>query len=47
MPSTAMHTVMPANRTARPEVLTEIAMASSVVMPACTFCRNRVTMNNA
>ena len=38
-PSTAMQTVSPAKNTARPDVFTAIATASSEAMPACTFCR--------
>ena len=39
MPSSAMHTMMPANRTARPEVLTEFTMEDSTSRPATSPCR--------
>ena len=47
MPSRAMQTMMPANSTARPEVLTAVTTASSVSMPRIRPCRCRVTMNRA
>ena len=47
MPSSAMHTVIPANITARPEVSTASAIASATLRPACRPCRQRVTMNSA
>ena len=48
MPSSAMITVVPANRTARPAV--SIAHDASTVatsVPARWFSRKRVTMNSA
>ena len=42
-----MQTMMPANRTARPEVLTAVAMDDSRSLPAISPCRCRVTMNRA
>ena len=47
MPSRAMHTMMPANNTARPEVFTAVTMESSTELPAIRPCRCRVTMNRA
>ena len=47
MPSMQMHTVLPANRTARPEVLIAVTAASAGVRPACRPRRCLVTMNNA
>ena len=47
MPSSAMHTVLPANRTARPEVSMAWTAASSGVSPACRPRRCLVTMNSA
>jgi hypothetical protein len=47
IPRRAMHTMMPANRTARPDVLTALMMDSSVSCPATNPCRWRVTMNRA
>ena len=47
MPSRAMQTMMPANITARPEVLTALTIDSSIVLPASSPCRWRVTMNRA
>ncbi len=42
-----MHTVVPANRTARPEVFSARAAASAGVIPALRLARCRVTMNSA
>ena len=42
-----MHTVIPANITARPDVLSARATESSTAMPLSRFFRCRVTMNNA
>ena len=42
-----MHTVVPANRTARPEVFSAPAAASRGNMPALRLLRWRVTMNSA
>jgi len=47
MPSRAMHTMIPANMTARPEVLTALTIDSSMSLPATRPCRWRVTMNRA
>ncbi len=47
MPSSAMHTMIPAKRTARPEVLTALMMEDSASRPATSPCRCRVTMNRA
>ena len=47
MPSRATQTVAPAKITARPEVLSEVTMASSTLMPCCRFWRARVTMKRA
>ena len=47
MPSSAMHTVLPANRTARPEVSMALTAASSGVSPDCRPRRCLVTMNRA
>ena len=47
MPSRAMHTMMPANSTARPEVLTALTIDDSTSLPAIRPCRWRVTMNRA
>ena len=47
MPRSAMHTMIPANRTARPEVLTALTMEDSTSRPATSPCRCRVTMNRA
>ena len=47
MPSSAMHTVPPANSTARPEVSIAATAASSAVSPDCRPRRCRVTMNSA
>ena len=47
MPSSAMHTVLPANRTARPEVSMALTAASSGVSPACKPRRCLVTMKSA
>ena len=47
MPSSAMHTMIPANRTARPEVLTALMMEDSTSRPATRPCRWRVTMKRA
>ena len=42
-----MHTVVPANRTARPEVFSAAAAASGGDIPALRLLRCRVTMNSA
>ena len=42
-----MQTVIPANRTARPEVSSASAIASSGVSPRSSPWRNRVTMKSA
>jgi len=47
MPSRAMHTMIPANRTARPDVLTAVTIDDSTSRPAMRPCRCRVTMNRA
>ena len=47
MPSSAMQTVMPANRTARPEVSSALTAASSGVAPRMISWRYRVTMKSA
>ena len=47
MPSSAMHTVPPANKTVRPEVLSAVTAASSGVSPASRPRRYLVTMNSA
>jgi hypothetical protein len=47
MPSSAMHTVVPAKMTARPEVSNARTTASSWLRPDFTPVRNRVTMNSA
>jgi len=47
MPSRAMQTMMPANRTARPEVLTAFTIDDSTSPPAIRPWRWRVTMNSA
>ena len=46
-PSSAMHTVVPANSTARPEVFTATTIDSSTGMPRSRLRRCRVTMNSA
>jgi hypothetical protein len=47
MPSSAMHTVPPANKTVRPEVLSAVTAASSGVSPASRPRRYLATMNSA
>lgn len=47
IPASAMHTVPPANSTARPEVFSAVMAASSGVTPPMTPLRCRVTMNSA
>ncbi len=47
MPSKAMHTVLPANSTARPEVSMALTAASSGVSAASIPRRCLVTMNKA
>ena len=47
MPNRAMHTMMPANRTARPDVFTALTMEDSISRPATRPCRCRVTMKRA
>ncbi len=47
MPSNAMHTVPPANKTVRPEVLSAVTAASSGVSPASRPRRYLATMNSA
>jgi hypothetical protein len=47
IPSSAMITVQPANRTARPAVSIAPTVAASTPSPACRFSRKRVTMNSA
>ena len=47
MPSRAMHTMIPANRTARPEVLTAFTIEDSTSRPAMRPWRCRVTMKRA
>ena len=42
-----MHTVVPANRTARPAEFSALAAASWGVIPALMLLRCRVTMNSA
>ena len=42
-----MHTMMPANSTARPEVLTALTMERSTSLPATSPWRCRVTMKRA
>ena len=46
-PSSAIATVRPAKNTARPAVLTAFTAASSMLWPARTAVRWRVTMNSA
>ena len=46
-PSTEMTTVVPAKRTARPEVSTARTTAPSGSSPSWRPCRYRVTMNSA
>ena len=46
-PSSAMHTVLPANSTARPEVFSDLTAASSGVIPALMPVRCRVMTNSA
>ena len=46
MPSSAMQTVMPANRTVRPEVAAEIPIASAIVRPRRISVLARVRMNS-
>ena len=47
MPSSAMQTMMPANSTARPEVLTALMIEVSTSLPAIRPWRCRVTMKRA
>ena len=47
MPSRAMQTMIPANSTARPDVLTALTMEGSTSLPAMRPWRWRVTMNSA
>ncbi len=47
MPNSAIQTVEPAKSTARPEVLMDVATASSTEQPRFNSCRDRVTMNSA
>ncbi len=47
MPSSAMHTVPPANKTVRPEVLSAATTASCGVSPASRPRRCLLTMNSA
>ncbi|MGX1472335.1 UNVERIFIED_CONTAM: hypothetical protein RKD50_001143 [Streptomyces canus] len=47
MPSSATTTVSPANTTARPEVLSALAVDSATPMPAFRWARCRLTMNRA
>ncbi len=47
IPSIAMHTIIPANRTARPEVSSDSTAASSRCIPRSRPWRYRVTMNSA
>jgi hypothetical protein len=47
IPASAMHTVPPANSTARPEVLSAATAASSGSLPPRMPFRCRVTMNRA
>jgi hypothetical protein len=47
MPSSAMHTMIPAKSTARPEVLTALMMDDSTSRPATRPWRWRVTMKRA
>ena len=42
-----MHTIVPANKTARPEVFTASTIDDSVSFPASSPWRCRVTMNRA
>ena len=42
-----MQTMIPANSTARPEVLTALTTDDSTSLPAMRPCRWRVTMNSA
>ena len=46
-PSMEMHTVTPANTTARPDVVSASAHASSLSAPSCRHERKRVRMNSA
>ena len=45
-PHVAMHTVMPANSTAEPDVATESPTARSTGRPPCRAWRWRLTMNS-
>ena len=47
IPSMAMQTISPANRTARPEVSIASTTAASRVSPRASACLYRVTMNSA
>jgi hypothetical protein len=47
MPSRAMQTVMPATKTARPDVSSARATESSTLAPCSRLLRWRVTMNRA
>ena len=47
MPSSAMQTMIPANNTARPDVLTALMIEVSTSLPAMRPWRWRVTMNSA
>ena len=47
IPSIAMHTIIPANSTARPEVSIASTTASSPLSPRIRPWRYRVTMNSA
>ena len=42
-----MQTMMPANSTARPDVLTALTIEDSTSLPAMRPCRCRVTMKRA
>ena len=46
-PRIAMHTVIPANMTARPEVFSATETESSTLMPLSKFFRCLVTINRA
>ena len=47
MPSIAITTTMPANRTARPEVSSEISVASRTSRPAPRSSRKRLRISSA
>ena len=47
MPSSAMHTTIPANSTVRPDVSMAVTREVSTSLPARSPCRCRDTMNSA